>query len=234
MRDFVYGKDVVISAFKGDDYYPFACAEEVRINVKTELLPASAPGSGLWEEVRPSGRNSWAASLTGVTVLKDDNDTLWFPWELFKAQIRSSGLQVKFDFIDKNGFTKYATGFVYIPNSEINGVVGDGEFSRFTVEFVGSGPLDVEGLIIDPTNDKEVKHKFFIATEGQNVFADNALIGLSGTDVLQVSREGDDKYSIITTGLPNDRQVLFNSGGGNITFEIPCIAGEYIHVLFKD
>lgn len=228
MRDFVYGDDVVISAYKDGDYYPFACAEEVEISMLSELLAASSPDSGVWEQYRPSNRNSWRMSMTGVTVLKDDVDTLWYSWETLIYQLRTVGLNVKIDFTDRKGFNKYATGFVYIPESNISGKSGD--FSRFAIQFQGSGPLDVNGIIVPPENPNVERLEWIIGAETKEV-QNNKLIGITAGKVLEVSLEGYDIFKVITVGDPTEKQVKLDNAAGKLIFKNTLEVDDYLWCL---
>lgn len=229
MRDFVYGKDVIIEAWKDNNYYPFACAEEVSIKVTSELLPTNTPDTGVWDYYKPSGKNGWSMTMTGVTVLTDPASTLWYAWETLKYQLRTTGLDIKIRFIDRNGFEMTAIGHVKIPESEIGGRADD--FSRFAVQFQGSGPLDINGLSI-PTINPNVKRIDWITTGAEpNKVQDNFLIGRSASEIMQVSLEGDDKFQVIASGEPTHKQVRLDSGEGSLRFAIDFDPEWFIYAI---
>lgn len=229
MRDFVYGKDVIIEAYKENNYYPFACAEEVSIRMSSELISSTTADSGAWEYPEYAGRNSWEVDMSGVTVLKDELETLWFAWELFKEQIRTEGFDLRIRFIDKNGFEMYVAGHVKIPVSEINGRADD--FSRFSWKGVGSGPLNINEFLTPPIN-PNVKRIPWIATGAEpNIVQSNFLIGKTIAEILQVSWEGDDKFEVIDAGDPTAKQVRLDGSAGTLRFLNDFDPGDYIYAI---
>lgn len=226
MRDFVYGDDVLVEAFKDGDYYPFACVEKVKVRMKSEQVETTVPDSGAWKDILPTGRNEWDVTMSGVTVLRDLVDILWFSWETLLYQLRMEGLQLRINFKDRNGFEKFVVGKAYIEESQIDGTSGD--FSRWDLQMNGSGPLDVEG-ITEPVQNPNVTRIEWIATGAEpNEVQDNRLIGLAKANILLVSLEGDDKFFVITAGLPTDRQVLLDNAAGKLKFKNNFEPGFYI------
>lgn len=226
MRKFVYGDDVILEAYKGGDYRAFACVEKIQVSVYSELVNVTTSGDGAWEHFKPTGRNRWDAALSGVTVLRDLVDTLWYSWETFLYQVRTQGLDVRFRLTDPDGFEKFFTGFVYIPESEINGTSGD--FSRFSVKMQGSGPIDPDG-IIEPPIEPDVERLEWIATGAEpNLVQHNKLIGITASQIQHVSLEGDDKFFVIIAGEPNGKQVLLDNGAGTLRFQNDFEANDQI------
>lgn len=232
MRDFVYGRDVVILAWKGDDYYPFACAEQVAIEMRSELIESTTGDSGAWEYWEYTGRNSWSARLKGTTVLQDSIDTLWFSWELFLLSVRSQKLDLKIMFTDKEGNEKYATGEGLIPVSSISGDAD--ELSDYDLEIKGSGALDMNGLLITPTG-TTVKRILWITTGSEpNKVQNNALIGIDKSQIMLVTNEDQVKFEVIDSGTPTDRQCLLDNTLGELEFAIDFPAGAHIICLYND
>lgn len=232
MRKFVYGRDVVMLAQKNGspDYYPFACAENVRLSMSSELLPSSTADTGNWETFVKSGKNGWTAELSGVLVLEDEVDTLWFGWEMFLLQVRDSGLNLKFVFTDKDDNVKFATGFAWIPNAEISGTMED--FANYITQLQGSGPLDLSGLLPNIEPDMgDIRIEWITSGAEPNVVQDSKLVGLAKADIKEVSWEGDDKWFIITTGTPTDRQVLLDNVAGTLKFKNNFENGDYVWAL---
>lgn len=226
MRDHVWGMNMIFKAWKDDDFYPFACAEEGEIVMDSELLPATTATSGAWEEVRPSGRNSWNMSLSGVLVLEDQVDVMWYSWELFVEAIRKNGLDMEIEYEDIKGNTKTQRGKVYIPQTS-NSFRAD-DFARWMAKLQGSGPLDPTGLLPTPSNTKVVRIDWTVSTPDTYSVQDNRLIGILVNQLTEVSWEGDDKFQIITSGTPTAKQVLLNNITGTLTFLNVLNAGDYI------
>lgn len=233
MRPFVYGKDVKIEAWKVDGYYPFACAEEVTIRMRTELAETTTADSGAWEYFVATGRNGWTASLKGVLVLNDPDDDLWYALETFLLSVRGEALQIRIRFIDKNDVERYALGEVFIPDSEISGSMDD--FARYVEQFQGSGPLDLSETITPPDgNNMKTKRLFWITTGAEpNEVQHNDLIGIALEDVTLVSRESDDKLEIIDSGTPTAVQVRLDNNAGTLRWLNDFNANEQIVALIN-
>ena len=216
MRPFVIGNNVIIEAWKVDGYYPFACAEEVTIRMKTELLETTTADSGAWEYWVSSGKNGWSASLKGVLVLSDPGNSLWYALETFLLSVRGHSLQLRIRFTDSNNLERYALGEVFIPDSEISATVDD--FARFIEQFQGTGPLDLSQTIVPPEgNNMKTKRLFWITTGAEpNKVQHNDLIGIDPDDLVLVSRESDDKLDIIDAGEPTVKQVRLDVGEGSL------------------
>lgn len=233
MRDFVDGMHFVFEAWKDDDFYPFACAEEGEINMQSELLPASTAATGAWEEFRPSGKNSWAASLSGVIVLRDLVDQLWFSWELFVEAIRRNGLDMRFTYTDRTlGFSKTQRGKVYLPETGHSFKADD--FARWFAKLQGSGPLDPTGLLATPVNTKQVRIDWEATGAEPNIVQDNRLIGILLNQIMEVSWEGDDKFKPIGSGDPNAKQVRHDGTAGTLRFLNSFEPGDYIYCLIEE
>lgn len=231
MRSFVYGKMVKVYAYKTDGYYPFACARTVVFSMDSEIDETTNPSSPAWRRYKPSGMNGWTIDLNAITVLQDPVSTLWFSWELMLEAIRANGLDIKVEFTDKDGNSRYATGFVFIPKSGISGSADD--ISESDISFLGSGSLTWDGTLL-PSITMGVKRISWVTTGSEpNVLQDNGMIGLAATDIYEVSLEGDDKYKVITVGTPTERQVLFNSGAGTLTFKNDFDPNMYAFALVK-
>lgn len=233
MRSFVFGDGIIIEAWKVDGFYPFACAEEVTIRMRTELAETTTSDSGAWEYYTPTGRNGWSASLKGVLVLSDPDDDLWYALETFLLSVRGQSLQIRIRFIDKNGDERYALGEVFIPDSEISGSMD--EFVRYVEQFQGSGPLDLSQTVEPPDgNNMKTKRLFWITTGAEpNMVQHNDLIGIALEDVTLVSRESDDKLQIIDSGSPTATQVRLDNTDGSLRWLNDFEVNEQIVALIN-
>lgn len=227
-RVIVDGKKVILKVWKVDAYYPVACAVSVAFWATEEHDITSTPASGRYRTRKPINDGDWGVDFSGVTVLQDSVDTLWFSWEFLLELVRSQGVQIQVLFIDRAGNTKSIEGHVFIPRVQIEGSAG--EVAKDTITFIGDGPIDFDELITP--NVPRVQRLEWIATAGQTTFQDNRLIGKSVTDIKHVSREGDDKYKPVAV-VPTARQVQLDSVGGNLVFLIEADAGEYVYALIE-
>jgi len=228
MRDFVWGKGVVLQAFKVDGYYSFACARTVRLRMNTEPIETTVPGDGAWKSFASSNQNEYVIELNLITVLKDAVDALWFSWETLLEQIRSNAMDLKMTWTDRTGFTKYATFKGLIIETVIDGTAED-DFSYSSITLKGAGKFDITGLITT-TGDK-VRRKEWIATGAEpNVLQDNDLIGRT---MKYVNWEANDKFSFISIGVPNPMQCLFDSSAGTLTFLNNLAPNDFVYCLYE-
>lgn len=226
MRDFVYGDDVIVKAYKDTDYYPFACVEEMTITKRAAILPSSVPDSGAWEDYKYSGKGGWEVSLNGVLVLKDDINTLWFSLDTFLLQAQTTGLDLKFEWTDKNGFLQYATGRALIPESGNN--IKSADFARWNLRLQGTGPLDMNGILIAPVNPKYMRPEWIATGAEPNIVQDNRLIGVTKDQIGIVSWEGNDVFKVIDAGNPTEKQVRLDNAAGTLRFKNNLEPGDFI------
>lgn len=231
MRDFVYGDDVIVKAYKVDNYYPFACVEEMALTMKSALLPSSVPDSGAWEDFKYSGKNGWDVTLSGVLVLQDEVDTLWFGWEMLLLALRTTGLDLYFEWKDRNGVLKYAAGHALIPESGT--IARSNDFGRWNLRLQGTGPLDVNGVITPPIQSDVERINWIVSGAEPNKVQNNNLIGRTKEQILHVSREGDDKYIVIDAGNPTAKQVRLDNVEGSLRFAIDFEVNEQVWALIK-
>jgi predicted secreted protein len=236
MRDFVQGNDVLIEVkLAGDaDYLPFACAEEVNIEMNSEILEISTSDTGAWDEFDYSGKNNWNASLSGVTVLRDEVDQLHYPLETFLLQVRSQKLGLRITFTDRQGFQQIGYGEAVIPSSSLGANAQQNDFSRFGIKFQGTGPLDLSGYVPPNDNPMNTERLFWITSGAEpNLVQDNKLIAIALNKILIVSRESDDKLEIIDAGEPTEKQVRLNNVAGTLRWKNDFDADEQIYAIIK-
>lgn len=227
-RVIVDGKKVKLEVWKVDAYYPVACTVSVSFWATEEYDITSTPDSGRYRTRKPINDGDWGVDFTGVTVLQDAVDTLWYSWEFLLELVRSQGVNIRVKFIDRNGNTKSITGHVYIPRVQIEGIAG--QAAGDTITFLGDGLLNLDSLITP--NVPRVTRLEWFAAGAQVSFQDNQLIGKSIADIKHVSREGDDKYKVVA-GAPTARQVQLDAVGGNLVFLLEADDGEYVYALIE-
>lgn len=230
MRDYVQGIDYLLEAFKVDDYYPFACGTGLRLRRINEYDSTVTPDSGEIRTRKPTGLSDIEIEFAGVTVLQDPVDTIWKGWEFLTRQMRDNGVFLRVTLKDIKNNIKQFGGFFYPQEIELNGVVGDvGEDS---IKFISGGTFSTDGGIDPPVNSEFVKRIEWITTGAEpNILQDDFLKGKTKEQILEVSREGDDKYTVIDAGVPNERQVLLENVGGTLQWSIDFEVGEAVFAL---
>jgi hypothetical protein len=220
----VWAKDVQLLAWKTDAYYPFACAERGRLLVGSEMLDTTTPSSGSWKTSMPAGVNEWEIEIGMVTVLRDLVNTFWFSWESILESVRKNRIQLKWKMTDRAGYEKYAVGYAWITETEIEYQMAAG-LSGSTIKFLGDSYLDLSSLIT-PINKKVIRIPWTTTGTENCELQDNRLIGVTKEQVVHVSLEGDDKWDIIDTGTPVEgRQVKLDNAIGKLIWTIT--AGQF-------
>ena len=222
--DILLGKNYLLSAYQTDGYYPPACLQEVRLIIRTELIPATHYNSPVWGAVQPR-RSYWSISSSGVHILRDTGTTRVFALNLITDQVRQSGLDIRLIMQDEGGYTRTIEGHVYPESTEMGGVAG--QLGKWVSELIGSGTLTLDGAItVNPGN---VQVYEYTATGGETSISDALLVGRS---IKWVDRD-DSNQKVITVGTPSVREVKYVSASGQFEFSSALNAGEYIKVLYE-
>lgn len=139
-------------AKKADEqYYPFACVEEVSIHIVAGIIETTTVGSGQWDEFEYSKRKGWEANLRGVATLEDNLDNCWTQPQVYEAIDGFAKLDLKLFFIDLANRLVTYTCTALLVDLGISATVGDGgEMARWDLKLKGSGPL-VAGIVEDKT-----------------------------------------------------------------------------------
>jgi hypothetical protein len=148
----VQGKNALLSVSRNaQDYYPFACAQEVTLSEETELLPTTTATSGEYRTYT-TRLSSWKLSHAGVLLLSKSS-FLGFP-DIFNPADRRAGLYVRVRFVADDGTEKIFQGKVLLPSKSITGTVS--QLTKWTAEMQGTGPytisnVETPGGIMDTT-----------------------------------------------------------------------------------
>lgn len=224
----VTGKGVPLQVKVDADWLQVACLVDVKLFLSEQLDDTSTPDSGRYQTLWPSGFAKWGGELSAVTVLKDDNESLWFTWQFFLELVRSNGAWIRIPVIDIDGFEKIFTGFVFVSYVDITGNAGE-PWSKSSVQLQGSGNIDFSGTLTPIT--PKVKRIPWVSTAEQTIFQNNFLIGKELTEIMHVSSEGDDIYEPIDAGVPTNRQVKFDPVIGSLEFLNGRDLNAYVYVL---
>lgn len=232
----VNGKDCILTAWNPARaaYEDIACGKSVDVTVNSEMGDATTADSGFWRTPKPTGLSDWSISMTGVLFLRDTVTNRLFIFDLITEQVRLEGLNIKVIYTDQSGFPLYFTGFVYIPSSVISGTAG--QLAQWSVEFIGSGPLDLSGTLLTGAIPGEPFSDWWTTVPGETTISGLSAIhsySLIGKTVLEVKREGIEHD--LVTGAPAGRQARFTSGTGVVEFDttIPFNPNETVFVIFK-
>lgn len=233
MREFITGTGIVMEMWKEDAYRPFACAERINIAQESEVLESSTADSGAWVKYKSANRNKWRGNLSGVMVMDDEFDVLWFFQDMMLESVRGTLQDVRITFTDSKDHVKQVTGQIWIVNENIDGDSTQDDFGRWSMEFIGNGPIDLSGIVTPPTIFERMRLEWITTGAEPNAVQSNALIGLAKEQILEVSREGDDKFQVIDVGVPNVKQVRLDAVNGKLIFSIDFDPNEFVWCLLN-
>jgi predicted secreted protein len=199
----IQGSNVHI--FKYIDAAPFeiVCGTNVVFEATQELIGATTPESGRYTEVRPRMRSATCV-ISGATTSDNDGDLSVF--HFLDEDIFGSVQDLEIVFTDNNGNDRSIRGDFYMERLPITGPAG--EASTYDINLKSSGSWAVSVLTDPVVTGESVTSDSYTVAGG--VIQDNAWIGLSAANIVEVCREGSEQLSI---GLPYS----FNSGTGTIT-----------------
>jgi hypothetical protein len=224
MPDLIHGKNVILSAYDTNNYYPFLCATNCSITVTSEIKQKTTITSGSWRE-NYARISQWSLTLSGVSTIDGPNSV----FRTILENIRRTGMDIELLFTDDAGDEKALTGHVLIEETTINGDVN--AWSDYSVSFIGNGAFEINASPL--TNIiGSVKTYDFTASGGEYSFSHSSLIGIADADVLLAFRDGIEQ-EVIFSGGPGNRQMRYLSGSGQFTWEGAAFAGEKFSILYQ-
>lgn len=134
-NEVIHGKDVVIDVYKIGEYLPFICAEDVSIELNTDLVSVKTRGSGKWREWRGQSLG-WTARATGLITY--DNPTDVTIWDIIERQINMVLVPIRMVFSAAGGVVKSAYGECMINTGTLN---APSDFAKGVFNAQGSGEL---------------------------------------------------------------------------------------------
>lgn len=142
----VQGKNCILYADRGGDYFPFACGQEFSLSETTEMIPTTTVGSGKFRTYM-SRFSEWQMSVSGVMLLRKGSD--YVALELFTDAVRENGLNIKAIWEDDEGALQELTGSVLFPEKSITATVG--QITKWVANMQGNGDytlgeLDLSGV----------------------------------------------------------------------------------------
>ena len=141
MNEVIKGTDVIIDVYKGSDYLPFICAEDIAIEIITDLVSVKTKGSGKWKEFRGHSLG-WSANSNAL--IPYDNPTDVTIWDIIARQLNMVLVPIRMVFNAGGGVVKSAYGECMINTSGLN---APSDFARGTFNATGSGELEIlDGL----------------------------------------------------------------------------------------
>lgn len=223
MADVVLGKDYLLTVAISNVYYPFACVQEVGLNVSTEMVNTTTADSGIYRTRIPR-LSEWSISLSGVHILRDTTTTKMFALDLITEQVRKTGLDIKLLWTDTGAYTRTIAGHVFISSTDFRGIAG--QIGKFNAEFPGSGTLTINGIV---TINPSTVNTYDGYAVGNETVITNAILIARTIHWVDLS---DSNLQVISTGTPNIRQVKYDSSAGSFTFGRALNALEYYKIMY--
>jgi hypothetical protein len=217
----VHGKDVILSVYKVDGYYPIACNTTCSLVVSVEELESTFLGNAGSKSFIP---NKVSANLTGSGAIFLDR-TLTID-DMYTLATTRSIIQWQFSLTDNvTTFTK--SGYGFITSLSITGDVGSAASCDYTIRVTsnidtGSGGGGGGGTTT-------VNYAQYISVGGESTIS---IIAITGKTVVDVELNG---FGLLITGTnpPSGFQYVYvNAGTGELVFYSPLNAGDYVIVLY--
>jgi hypothetical protein len=208
-----------IHVFKYVDAAPLeiVCATTMSLRIVNEIIGATTPDSGYTKEKRVRLQEYFIA-LSGAMTSDNDGDISIFYLQNGNREVHD----LEIVYTDNAGSDRTFRGNFLIEEQIMNGNAG--EAGTFDLSMVGTGPY-TESELTDPTVDGEsvTSDSFTIAS---GVVQNNAWIGLSSANIIEVCREGTEQLSM---NLP----YTFDGVTGTITPDpATTIDGQKLFVIW--
>jgi len=234
MSSVVQGKNTVLELYIIDTWYPLLCATDMTFSVTQEIVLKTGPNSGAWRE-KTTRLSEWSASVTGLTKIENSAESLTF-FHTLQESVRLVTQTVRLTFEDDEGNGKQITGEAVIVSNDINGPETD--FSNATINFEGTGAYEMD--VIEPPTPLaiDIFSDYWQTVNGNDYISGASTLlsySLGVTDeILEVDVEGV-QYDVITSGTPINRECIFDSSIGRITFRAGLVfdGSERVFVEFK-
>lgn len=212
---------IVLYAKLGAGYYPIACSKDVTLTTESGTIEVAPKTNGLWrtyEYERMSG------SITGSGLVQIVADAgKYTALDLQSYQLSQTPVLVKFQMTDGTNTSVFEAQCL-VENLSITGSASAPGTFNYTLKlggaFTQSQTPTQGGTVVDSWD--------YEATGGETTIGDGSLVGV---DVLDVRRNGIG-LQVIVSGTPNNNQVKFTSGSGQLEFGYALGADEYILVIY--
>lgn len=139
MNEIISGKDVVIDVYKIDGYRPFICADDISIELDTELISVKTIGHGNWKQYRGQV-HGWKVSAS--SLIPYDNPTDVTIWDIIDRQKNMTAVPIRIVFSDTSStIVKVVLGDCFINTSALN---APADFAKGSFSATGTGELIIQ------------------------------------------------------------------------------------------
>lgn len=226
MANTVQGKNVIVSMFVGDAYYPVLCARSASLNINQDELETTSINSGHAREYEIGLMNA-SLSVSGVTILNNLQGRISMLY-LIQQSIRRQKFLMKVTLTDNEG-TPLVISFTTVMPSSVLGKEMNA-YSSSSITFRITGDVSINTLLTAPGSSGSIFSIYIAAVQGDTFVISATLIGKT---ILQVARSGDTLEKV--SGTPGNNQWQFVSATGRINFDPNNVlnAGEIIFVEYQ-
>ena len=222
----VAGKDVLALIFYNGQWRNYACGLSISMDVTTDFIETSTRGNGKSKTFIPT-MDEWAGTLEGVMTLEQPG-LLSLP-DFRDIQDAQMALLLRSQHTDDVGNIYTEEGTAYIRRTTDTGSVEGA--ATFTIELRGTGAR-TRIYTTTATSSLPVMRLEYTGVGGEDSFTAALLVGKTA---IAIFRDGIEQSKLLLTGTPINKEVLFNSLTGSLTFDAgnPLATGEEIAVLYQ-
>ncbi|MGN6436879.1 MAG: phage tail tube protein [Agriterribacter sp.] len=216
----VQGKDVLLKIYKGGTPNAVACNASCSLSFDTDIIEVTTYNSGAHKQWIP-GKHTIVLNGSGPIFLGEPVTIA----EAINWQLNRSLIEFDFELTDGTDVMRIH-GMGYFIKNNIDGTVGQAASCDYTIQ--------VNGVVTFYSTNSEAgadddRYWDYDATDNETTYADPEF---EGATVVYIGREGVG-VEMITTGVPNSSQVLFNSDNGSFTFGTPLVPEEWLHIIYQ-
>lgn len=222
----VAGKDVLALIFYNGAWRNYACGLSISMDVTTDFIETSTRGNGKSKTFIPT-MDEWTATLEGVMTLQQSG-LLSLP-DFRDIQDAQMALLLRSQHTDDVGNIYTEEGTAYISRTTDTGAVEGA--ATFTIELRGTGAR-TRIYTTTATSSLPTMRLEYTGVGGEDSFTDALLVGKTA---IAIFRDGIEQSKLLLTGTPINKEVLFDSLTGTLTFDAgnPLATGEEIAVLYQ-
>lgn len=217
----VAGIDYKVELFDGGTWKMFVCARDANMNVGTDEIETTCPGSGNWRTFEPTV-NSATLGFSGLTAL---NVTGFITFPELQA-LEFAKTIVPFRVIatsqDASTYTREFSGFI---TNSTDTASFDGVAS-FQLSVRVTGKITQVFTPPSPTTGIVYRYPAMGSTAPPTTGAYTWSTGLTGKVLLNVVKDGRGSSNIITSGTPVGNEVLYDTTTGDLTWAFPFEENE--------
>jgi hypothetical protein len=220
----VKGDNCIVLIYNSGMWKNYVCARDCSLDTQTDMIETSVSGAGKYATFEPT-KNSFSGTMGGLISLNVAN-ALTLP-ELRALQLSHTKLLMRFTRTDDNANVYTDECYFYITGVQDSGPFGD--LASFSVSLRGTGGI-TQIFVPTPQTQGIVNRYEYTGTGMEYGFTEPLLIG---KNVIEANKDGIGNSKLILSGTPVNKECLFDSTTGAVTWAIPFEAGEEAYLLYQ-